>query len=228
MSSLSIIIPALNEERRLALTVNEMLELARSVLDRFEIIVVDDGSSDGTGEIADSLASRNPEVSVIHNAGCRGLGYVFSECLERAQCDKFMLIPGDHAYNTEGFRVLLESVGSTDLVIGYRTNQVGTRTPGRVFLSRLYGTVLTILFGYKLRDFHGPVVYPLRALREVKLWLIGYTFQIEAMIKLLRRGHSFIQVPVTLNVEHAGTSRSFRWKTFGDLVNTICRLLISR
>jgi glycosyltransferase involved in cell wall biosynthesis len=228
MSSLSIIIPALNEERRLAVTVTEMLELARSVLGSFEIIVVDDGSSDRTGEIADSLAAGNPEISVVHNAGCRGLGFVFSECMARAKCEKFMLIPGDHAYNTEGFRLLLESIGSADLIVGYRTNQASTRSGGRVFLSWLYCLVLTILFGFKLKDFHGPVVYPLRALRQVRLRLIGYTFQIEAMIKLLRRNQSFVEVPVTLNPEHAGTSRSFRWKTFWNLVNTFCYLLARR
>lgn len=228
MRTLSIIIPALNEERRLELTVNEMLGLARSSLDRFEIIIVNDGSNDGTGQIADSLALNNPEVRVIHHASCQGLGVVFSECIPRSQGDNLMLIPGDHAYNTESLGPILRAIGTADVLIGRRTNQTGTRTPLRVFLSRLYTSVMVFLFGFRLDDFHGLIIYPLPGLRNLDLRLIGYTFQIEALIKLLRRGHTFLEVPVRLNQEATGTSRSLRLKTLLDVLRIVSHLLWTR
>lgn len=225
MRTLSIIIPALNEERRLALTVTEMLGLARASLDGFEIIIVNDGSHDGTGRIADSLARGNPEIEVIHHSSCQGLGVVFSECIPRSRCDNLMLIPGDHAYNTESLRPILQAIGTADVLIGKRTNQTGTRSTLRVFLSRLYNVIMAFLFGFKLDDFHGLIIYPLPSLRNIDLRLIGYTFQIEALIKLLRRGHTFLEVPVRLNQEATGTSRSLRLKTLFDVMRIISHLL---
>jgi dolichol-phosphate mannosyltransferase len=225
MRTLSIIVPALNEERRLELTVNEMLGLARSSLDAFEIIIVNDGSQDGTGLIADSLALGNPEVEVIHHSSCQGLGVVFSECIPRARCDNLMLIPGDHAYNTESLAPILQAIGTADVLIGRRTNQTGTRSSLRVFLSRSYNAIMALLFGFKLDDFHGLIIYPLPTLRKIDLRLIGYTFQIEALIKLLRRGHTFLEVPVRLNQEAIGTSRSLRLKTLADVLRIVFHLL---
>jgi dolichol-phosphate mannosyltransferase len=228
MSSLSILVPALNEEQKLAITVNELLAVARSTLNSFEMILIDDGSSDQTGAIADSLALENADLFVIHNPVRRGLGYVFRESMARARCDKLMLIPGDHAYNAESLRSILESIDQADLLIGTRTNQTKARSALRVRVSQTYNQVVSLLFGFKLKDFHGPIVFPVNALRQLDLKVIGYTFQIEALIKLLRRNHSFLERPVTLNAEHPGSSRSLRWSTFWDLVRAITHLLTSK
>ncbi len=225
MRSLTIAIPALNEERKLSLTVTEMLFLARSLLTRFEIIIVNDGSTDNTGRDADELAKNNPEVSVIHHPVPTGLGQTFKECVAKAKYDYFMLMPGDHAYNTDSFRPILESLDSFPLIVGCRTNQDSARSSTRVFLSRMYSKIMGTLFGCRLSDFHGPIVFPLDQLQELELEVIGYTFQLEALVKLLRRKLSYVEKPVILNREEAGSSRSLRWKTFFDLVRIVCHLL---
>src|SRR5271169_4189722 len=95
---LTIIVPALNEEAKIASTVNAILPLAHDLLDDFEVILVDDGSTDTTGSIMDQFKAKDSRVSVIHHANRRGLGIAIKEVTELAKFDSLVLIPGDDAY----------------------------------------------------------------------------------------------------------------------------------
>jgi glycosyltransferase involved in cell wall biosynthesis len=222
---LTILVPALNEEEGVRITVEEVLAAARRQFDRFEVILVDDGSSDGTGAIADALALENAEIRVIHNPKPRGVGWAFWEGIARAKFDCLTVIPGDHAYNKNGVERLFTAVGSADLVISYRTNQAGMRQRRRFILSWLYRHLIGTIFGFRLRDFHSTVVYPVAALREMETKTEGYTYQLEALINLLRRGMSYVEIPVTLNPSGKGTSQALRPKTFLDLLQAVWRLI---
>lgn len=226
--SLTIFIPALNEEDRLPLTVNELLPLARATCPAFEVLIVNDGSTDRTGFIADTLAREHSEIAAIHHSRPIGLGASFKEALATARCESLTLIPGDHVCNTDSLRPMFEAVGSADLILGYRTNQSAARSRTRAIISRIYNMVMRTLFRFPVTDFHCVAVYPARALREIELPAVGYTFQIEAIITLLRRNYSFREVPVALNKEGPGTSRSLRFKTFRDLVAALWHLLRHR
>lgn len=225
MRCLTIVIPALDEEKVIALTVNEILPVARRMIDRFQIILVNDGSSDKTGQIMNHIAQDELEVQVIHNPEPRGLGWVFREGIAKAHFDSLTLIPGDHAYNIEGLKRLFEAVGSADLVISYRTNQIQTRARSRALISRCFGLLMSLLFRYRLRDFHSAVVYPVRAVRELKLRSGGYTYQLETLVKLLRCNMSFVSVPVSLNPSQNGNSQALRLKTLLDVIRMLWHLL---
>ncbi|MGB7542990.1 MAG: glycosyltransferase family 2 protein [Burkholderiales bacterium] len=225
MRALTILIPALDEEQKVAPTVEEVLAAGRRLLDRFEVIVVDDGSRDRTGEIADALAKSNPEVRVIHNPERRGVGWAFWEGIAQAKFDRLTVVPGDHAYNISGIERLFSAVGSADLVISYRTNQADTRQRRRVILSTLYQRLVGLIFGFRLKDFHSTVVYPVPQIREMGMRSVGYTYQLEVLVKLLRRGMSYVEVPVTLNPSGKGTSAALRPKTFFDVLWAIWRLM---
>lgn len=222
---LTILIPALDEEQKVALTVEEVLAAGRRLLDQFEVILVDDGSTDRTGAIADELAAANPEIRVIHNPQRRGVGWAFWEGIARAKYDRLTVVPGDHAYNISGIELLFSAVGSADLVISYRTNQADTRQRRRVILSTLYQRLVGLIFGFRLNDFHSTVVYPVPQIRELSMRTAGYTYQLEVLVKLLRRGMSYVEVPVTLNPSGKGTSAALRPKTFFDLLWAIWRLM---
>jgi hypothetical protein len=124
---------------------------------------------------------------------------------------------------------MFEAVGTADLVISYRTNQVKTRTRLRVFLSVLYGKIINLLFGNHIRDYHSAVVYPVALTREIPVESRGYLYGMEMLVKLLRHKVTYVEVPVVLNIDTApGKSRSLRWKTLVNLLSTIWLLSIKR
>jgi glycosyltransferase involved in cell wall biosynthesis len=218
------VIPALNEEGKIADTVNEVLEVARTELGDFEIVLIDDGSTDRTGVLMEQLAGHESRIRVVHHAAPRGVGAGFLDALARARFDKITLIPGDNAYRIDGVRRLVEKAGAADVVISYRNNQ-SDRSVVRSGMSHTLRTILNVLFGFHLNDYHSMIIYPVSWLRKFDLEAEGYGYQIESVISLLQLGLSYEQVPVSLNAELRGSSRALRMRTYFELGQTIVRLL---
>jgi dolichol-phosphate mannosyltransferase len=225
IKTLTIVIPALNEEREIADTVNEVLEVARSELADFEIVLIDDGSTDRTGELMEQLAAPEPRIRVVHHAAPRGVGAGFLDALAKAKFDSITLVPGDNAYQVDGVRRLFQKAGTADVVISYRNNQ-SDRSVVRSGMSHTLRTILNVLFGFHLHDYHSMIIYPVKWLRQFDLEAEGYGYQIESVISLLQLGLTYDQVPVSLNAELLGSSRALRMRTYFELGQTIFRLLL--
>ncbi len=221
---LTIVIPALNEQDKIADTIDGVLPLARELLDDFEIFLIDDGSTDATGAIMDEFAAREPRIIVHHNAERRGVGAGFEYALARAKFDAITLIPGDHAFQNDGIARMFKAAGAADIVITYRDNQ-SDRSVNRSIQSHSLRFVLNCLFGFWLSDYHSMIVYPVKWLRQIAVKADGYGYQICALISLLQLGLTHIQVPVSLNAELKGSSRALRLRTYFELVETIVSLL---
>jgi dolichol-phosphate mannosyltransferase len=222
--TLTIIVPALNEESKIASTVKAILPLARDLLDDFEIFLVDDGSTDATGSIMEELKNSDPRITVIHHEKRRGLGFTFKEVLRLAKCDSIVLIPGDDAYRHDGIAGMFRAVGAADIVVCCRDNQ-SDRSVTRSFQSHTLRAILNCLFGFRLFDYHGVIIYPLKWVKRVDLNADGYGFQLCALISLLQLGLTHVQVPVSLNAELKGSSRALRLGTYYELGTTIWTLL---
>jgi glycosyltransferase involved in cell wall biosynthesis len=226
MSNLTILIPALNEEDSIEITVRSLYITAKQYLDAVEIIVVDDGSTDRTGQIVDALASAVPMVTAIHHTHSMGLGYIFREGIARAQYENITFIPGDNAYNASSMHDFLSSAGHADMILGYRTNQFQARRLHRAIISILYTWVMKILFLAPIRDFHGPVIYPVQKMRALRL--TSTVSQVEWIIKLLRMHCIYVQKPVQLNDDKSRKSRALRWKTFVSIAAMVQSLWFSK
>lgn len=134
---LTIVVPAFNEEARLENTVRETHSCATRWIEAFEMIIVNDGSTDRTGNIADSMAKElSPVVKAVHFPANRGVGAAYIEGLKRAQYPFLTLIPGDNAFNRSGIERVFSQVGTSDLMASYRTNPEA-RTTLRRWLSVL-------------------------------------------------------------------------------------------
>ncbi|MDX3965916.1 MAG: glycosyltransferase family 2 protein [Bradyrhizobium sp.] len=221
---LTIVIPALNEQDKIADTIGGVLPLARELLDDFEIFLIDDGSTDATGTIMDEFAAGEPRIIVHHNAERRGVGAGFEFALSRAKFDAITLIPGDHAFQNEGIARMFKAAGAADLVITYRDNQ-SDRSVNRSLQSHSLRFILNCLFGFWLSDYHSMIVYPVKWLRQIAVKADGYGYQICALISLLQLGLTYVQVPVSLNAELKGSSRALRLRTYFELGGTIVSLL---
>lgn len=222
--SLTILMPCLNEKDLLPLTFGEIIEAARQHLEDFEIILVNDGSTDETGTVMAELAAANPEVSVVSNPAPTGLASVLRDGLQRARCDYITILPGDYAFNISGIRSMFSGIGAADVIITYRTNQKQARSWLRYVLTRLNNWIMLTFFLVPLRDVHSINSYRVDMLRQVEITAWGMAFQIEILVKLFRANISCLQLPVALNPQKDAVDRSVSLRTLKALAKVIIHL----
>ena len=147
---LSFFFPALNEEDNVAPIVEEALTVLPRFADDLEITVVDDGSSDRTGSIADELARKDPRVRVIHHGTRRGYGGAVRSGLVAATKPWIFFTDGDRQFKLEDFALLVAATDGADAVVGFRKKRADPMR--RLFLAWVYNRLIRLLFGGGWRD----------------------------------------------------------------------------
>jgi glycosyltransferase involved in cell wall biosynthesis len=170
-------------------------QVAASFTD-YEIILIDDGSTDKTGAIMDRLASELPNVRAIHNPGNIGLGSSYQRGLAEARGNYLMMLCGDGGMPAASLPPIFAAVGSADIVVPFITNLKQIKSPVRYFTSRTYTNLLNILFGQKIKYSTGLPVHRVDLLRQLRINSSGFGFQGEILTKLLRSGCSMTEVGV--------------------------------
>ncbi len=223
--AVSFVVPALNEEKNIEDSVREIHRAAEG-LDGYEIVVVDDGSTDRTGEIADELARRDGRIRVVHNQRNVGFGGAYKIGVKHASQPYVIMIPGDNNHPAWGITPILSRIGEADMVIPYVTN-LEIRGRKRQLISVTYTRLLNFLFRLDVPYFNGLVLHRTDLLRGITIETNGYAYQSEALIKLIRRGATSVTVPVSLAHDDQ-FSRAFKLKNILRVGETILRLLFSR
>jgi len=223
--SLSVFVAAYNEVDNLAPTVETIQAALDGTISDYEIIVVDDGSTDGTRQVADALAIRDARVRVIHYATNRGLGYGWLRAIEAATKQSFVFVPGDNTWPYPSLRDLFGSIGRAEVITSYTTNPE-IRVPARRILSDLYTTGLNILFGLNLRYYHGLTIYPIEFLRANTITTYGFASMAEALLRAIHHGLSVVAVPCAIEERATGKSKAVSLHSLQSVVETIGRLFL--
>ncbi len=218
-ASVTIVVPAYNEADRLRSTVEEALSAARDHLEAFELIIVNDGSSDGTDTVSELLATQYDEVDVIHHPTNQGVGAAYAAALARATHPFITLIPGDKAFEASGVAAVFKAAGAADMVISYRHN-MQEREPLRRLLSIICTRLIRLATRCPIRDGHSLFVWPVSAARSIS-FPKDYRYHEVSLIRLFSILETYTEVPVTLTPQSdasSGTIRfgfllKFSWKT---------------
>jgi glycosyltransferase involved in cell wall biosynthesis len=150
LEGLSFFFPALNEEDNVAPIVEEAVTVLPRFADHIEITVVDDGSSDRTGAIADELARKDSRVRVIHHETRRGYGGAVRSGLVAATKPWVFFTDGDRQFALEDLGRLVEASQGADAVVGYRIKRADPAR--RLFVAWVYNRLIRLLFGGGWRD----------------------------------------------------------------------------
>ena len=221
--SLSVIIPAFNEENNIALTIENVLKAVSDRFSEYEIIVFNDCSRDSTGAIAQSASGRNRNIKVVHNKQNRGFGYNYRTGVALARYEYISMIPGDNEISVQSICDLYDAVGSADIIIPYTINTL-IRPVVRRLVSRAFTTMLNLLFHLKLRYYNGPVIHKKALIQSVDLSTDSFAFQAEALITLLKKNYSYREIGMMLNIRRHGTSKAFRSKNIYGVLKTVLKL----
>lgn len=222
--SVSFVVPALNEEKVVEGVVRELHATVNALIAAFEIILIDDGSTDRTGAIMDALARELPSVRALHNGHNIGLGATYQRGVKEARLDYVMLFCGDGGLPPSSLPPIIAKIGTADMVIPYMTNLSQVRKPIRQLISNAYTTLLNVLFGQRLRYYNGLAVHRRALLNRISVTSTGFGFQAEIILKLFKMGATATEVGVHA-AEVSQRTRAFRLKNFFDVGRTILYLI---
>ena len=214
--SITVVIPTYNERANLEGVVEELLDR----LPECRVVVVDDNSPDGTGLVADELATRHEGLCVIHRRAKDGIGPAYVAGFERALevgTDLIAAMDADGSHAPSDLVRLIDATDDADLVIGSRYvpggNTIGWPLTRRL-LSRFGGLYARWVLGAPISDLtSGFKVYRREALATLPLDRIrsdGYGFQIETAWHVWRSGRRVHEVPITFHDRVAGKSKLSR------------------
>lgn len=224
--SISIIIPALNEEEILPRVVFDTLALVKSKFTDFEIILINDGSIDSTPMVMDSFCHDDSRISVIHNAKNLGFGASYRLGVSQAQGDYIVLLCGDGGLPISSLEKLIPYIGTADIVIPWMKNLKMIKSNGRYLLSRTYTKLLNLFFNLDLRYYNGLPIHKASLIKGLAYSDSGFGFQAEILIKLIRSGATYVQVGVE-GAEEAQQSDALNIKNWLRIFSTISALLVS-
>ena len=219
-----IVIPTYNEVENLEpLTTRVLAAVPADV----EILVVDDGSPDGTGKLADRLASAQPRIHVLHRQGKLGLGtaYVrgFQWGLEQG-FEAIIEMDADFSHDPKYLPIMLKTLEEKDVAIGSRYVPGGGTVNwglGRKILSRGGSIYSRLILGAPIRDFTGGFNgWRRKVLEGIDLPTVrsdGYSFQIELKFRAFRKGFSLQEFPIVFEDRKVGQSKMSRRIVFEAL-----------
>jgi len=222
--TLSIIIPAYNEAGNIELALDDLLDILKDDLNKVEILVFNDASTDNTGEIADDYASRYPCIKVIHNNPNKGLGYNYRKGIEMATMNYIMLIPGDREINIVSIKAIMTLIGFSDIVIPFIQNYK-IRPLLRQALSKSFTLTINAISGLNITYFNGPVVHKATLLKARKINTDGFAYQAELLVKMILEGATFTQVSMIIQPREHGVANALNPQNILRVTRTIFDLI---
>lgn len=226
--SISFIVPALNEAERINETVDEIIRAAEQALEDYEVILVDDGSTDQTVEVMNSLADNNEHIHVVCHESNRGMGAAYKTGLKNSKMNYVMLIPGDNQFPAESIIPVLSIVGKADIVIPYHVNASIARSFRRRFLSDAFTSIANQLSGLKIPYYNGTVVHRSDIVKEIEIKTDGFAYQLEALVKILKQGKSYETVGIELKEREGGETKAFHWRNLLQVMSVFLGLMFKK
>lgn len=209
--SVSVFFPCYNEEANVENTTRAALKSFEKISDDFEVIIVDDGSKDRTGEIADRLAAEDPRVRAVHNRPNLGYGGALQRGFREASKTWVFYTDGDGQFDFEDIHKLLPLMEQYHIISGYRVKRSDSLI--RKFNGACWTLLMKVFLGLWVRDIDCAFkIYPRELFDEIEMRSMGALIDAEVLARAKRLGYTIGQVGVRHYPRTAGeqTGANFR------------------
>ncbi|MBN2712065.1 MAG: glycosyltransferase family 2 protein [Planctomycetes bacterium] len=226
----SFFVPCLNEANNIVATLETIQDACRvAQVDSYEILVVDDGSSDNTSGIVKEYAREHPGLNIhLRVNPCNlGLGRNYAECAYIAQGHHYMMIAGDNAEPRDSIVAILSQMGKADMVIPYFGEQE-QRNALRKAISHTFTAVVNFLSGNTIHYYNGSILHKRLNVMRWHSDTHGFAYQAQIVTRLRDEGGTYVEVNVPNNDRMQGASTAFRLENFVSVSHCLLQIFLRR
>ncbi len=221
INSVSFVFPMFNEAENIGNTVGRASTLARQISDDYEIVVADDASTDGSGDIIDRMASADSHIKPVHLKVNSKFGGALNAGLMASSKDVVIYTDSDFPAKEEDIKKALELLSEADVVTAYSL-VIKDASPKRIVMSKGYNFLVQLLFGLHLKDINsGLKIYKKHVLAGLNLKSKSPFIDVEIFAEVVRRGFKIKPYGLVFDVRAKGSSTISRMsvvtRTFWDM-----------
>jgi glycosyltransferase involved in cell wall biosynthesis len=210
--SLSIVIPAYNEEEIIVSSVQQTLNAVQAAVADFEIIIVDDCSRDSTKALIEANINKWPSTRLVCNAQNGGFGAAVWTGLQAATKEYVLCVPVDSPMDTETLAPFITAAPTTDVISSFRVKRVGYTNRMR-FNSWAYHKLIGWVFGLKLKDYNWIHLYRRAIFDKVHYQSRGIFMMAEVLVEANKHGYRIAEIPVDQKQRMTGIATSAKLST---------------
>ena len=228
LKKLSIVVPCYNEESNLSLTYNEIIKsLKKTKINRYEIIFVDDYSTDRTQNVIKKILKQNKNTKIIVNKKNLGLGATVLKGYKSCKSNYCTYVPGDNSHPSRGLIMIYKKIDfkKNIIVIPY-VSDTTSRNFFRVVLSNLYTLIINFTFNLNIPYFNSLCVYPTKEVTKLKLISKGFSFQSEILIRLVKKKLKYKLVKTILKEIKQFFTSALKLSSLKSVFSSIIRLRV--
>jgi len=218
--TLTIIIPAYNEEKKLEASVEEAMKAANQTKLLFEIIIIDDASSDSTWDCAESIKNKYSNIKTIKNKINKGLGGSYKVGLAESNSEFITWVPADCSHDHKSLLEAYHCIGDADMIIPLPKNPEVRGLKRRV-ISQLFTLIINTTNRLHVPYYNGLTIHRVSLLRKINIETNSFAFQAEAIVKLIKKGASYKIVSTFISDRNEGRSKAFTWKNIASVILAI-------
>ncbi len=222
LSEISFFCPAYHDEENLPKLIPVVFDFLKKISKEFEIIIIEDGSPDRTGEVADSLAKQYPCIRVIHHPRNMGYGATLRDGFINTRYEYVMYTDGDYQYDIREFEPYLYLLENADILSGYVKKKAVTLS--RKIQSRIYNSLIRLLFFVRIKDIDCAMkIYKRKVLDSMEIKSVSAFIDAEMLIRARRLGFNIAQFPVTHYERSKGIASGSKLSVIGSTVKDMIK-----
>ncbi|HEX9765983.1 MAG TPA: glycosyltransferase family 2 protein [Nitriliruptorales bacterium] len=222
-SSITFVLPAYNERDNIQTAVAHVTQVGGRLFGDHEVVVVDDGSTDGTGDLVRQMGADDPRIRCVPHDGNLGYGEALRSGFLAATKDLVFLTDADNQFDVNELERFVPYLDRADVVAGYRVNRQDPLI--RRFFAKAWNVLVRALFYVPVRDIDCAFkLFRRETLEDLELASVGAMVSTELMVKLGRSGRSVVELGVTHLPRTAGTARGAHPRVIALAVRELIRM----
>lgn len=215
---ITIVLPALNEEGAIATVIQEIVDAYTRLSIKGEILVINDGSTDGTKQIVEDFQKEYLFIRLINHEKPHGVGPSTWEGFKAAHGELVTCLPADGENDPSEILRYVPLMQHVDMVVPFILNPE-VRPRYRLYISRFYKLIINVTFGCLINYMNGCVLYRKSILDVIQPRTSGFFLQTEILIKGIKAGFLYAEVPFAIFPRTAGESKALGFKSLGRVIS---------